>query len=142
MNLIIGDFISKKVRDVQSRFDVEDFKKAKKSEENSDENNSKPIKLIDYSGEPYDKKTTSDEIYLDENGVYHYVVPHCSHCGSTNVSKHDTNSTPIYSKDGKKEYVTVKKYRCKSCGKGSQVEFKDEFKKNSAYWTRKYDRKT
>ena len=77
------------------------------------------------------KKTTSYEIYVDENGVYHYVVPHCSHCGSTNVSKHDTNSTPIYSKDGKKEYVTVKKYRCKTCGKGSQVEFKDEFKKNS-----------
>ena len=47
------------------------------------------------------------------------------------MSKHDTNSTPIYSKDGKKEYVTVKKYRCKTCGKGSQVEFKDEFKKNS-----------
>ena len=131
MNLIIGEFISKKVRDVQSRFDVEDFKKAKESENNSDEGSSESIRLIDYSGDPYDKKTTSDEIYVDENGVYHYVVPHCSHCGSTNVSKHDTNSTPIYSKDGKKEYVTVKKYKCKSCGKGSQVEFKDEFKKNS-----------
>ena len=31
----------------------------------------------------------------------------------------------------KKGYVAVKKYGCKSCGKGSQVEFKDEFKKNS-----------
>ena len=27
--------------------------------------------------------------------------------------------------------VTVKKYRCETCGKGSQVEFKDEFKKDS-----------
>ena len=31
----------------------------------------------------------------------------------------------------KKEYVKVKKYKCKSCGKGSQVEFPDEYKKNS-----------
>ena len=34
-------------------------------------------------------------------------------------------------KDGTKEYVRVKRYNCKSCGKGSQVEFKDEFKKYS-----------
>ncbi len=36
----------------------------------------------------------------------------------------------FYSKEGKKEYVEVKKYKCKSYGKGIQVEFKDEFKKN------------
>ena len=75
MNLIIEKPGSKKVKEVQSRFDVEDFKKAEKSENNSDEDDSKPIKLIDYSGELYDKKTTSDEIYVDENGVYQYVVP-------------------------------------------------------------------
>ena len=50
---------------------------------------------------------------FDETGVYHYVVPHCSHCKSTNVTKHDTNWTPIYYNDGKKEYVKVKKYKCK-----------------------------
>ena len=65
----------------------------------------------------YDKKTDSDEIYIDEKGIYHYVVPHCSHYKSTNVTKHDTNWTPVYSKGGKKEYVNVKKYKCKSCGK-------------------------
>ena len=75
MNLIIENPRSKKVKEVQSRFDVGDFKKAEKSENNSDEDDSKPIKLIDYSGELYDKKTTSDEIYVDENGVYQYVVP-------------------------------------------------------------------
>lgn len=37
----------------------------------------------------------------------------------------------FYNEDGKKEYVEVKKYRCKNCGKGSQVEFKGEFKKYS-----------
>ena len=56
MNLIIEKPKSKKVKEVQSRFDVEDFKKAEKSENNSGEDYSKPIKLIDYSGEPYDKK--------------------------------------------------------------------------------------
>ena len=56
MNLIIEKPKSKKVKEVQSRFDVGDFKKAEKSENNSDEDYSKPIKLIDYSGEPYDKK--------------------------------------------------------------------------------------
>ena len=60
-----------------------------------------------------------------------YIIPHCSHCGSTNVTKHDTNLTPIYLGDGTKRYVKLKRYNCKSCGKGSQVEFKNEFKKNS-----------
>lgn len=41
--------------------------------------------------------------------------------------KFDSNSF----KDGTKVYVTVKRYYCKSCGKKSQVEFKDEFKKYS-----------
>jgi len=36
MNLIIEKPKSKKVKEVQSRFDVEDFKKAEKSENNSD----------------------------------------------------------------------------------------------------------
>ena len=78
-----------------------------------------------------DKKTNSESIYIDGKGIYHYTVPHCSHCKSKNVTKHDTNLTPVYSKDGKKEYVRVKKYRCNSCGKGSQVEFNGEFKKYS-----------
>ena len=131
MNLIIKDRISQKVKEVQSKFDMNDFKSSKKSESKNSKNNGEEIRLITDYKEQYDKKTTSDEIYVDENGVYHYVVPHCSHCGSTHVTKHDTNWTPIHSKDGKKEYVEVKKYNCKSCGKGSQVEFKDEFKKNS-----------
>ena len=37
MNLIIEKPKSKKVKEVQSRFDVGDFKKAEKSENNSDE---------------------------------------------------------------------------------------------------------
>ena len=131
MNLIIEEKKSEKVVEIQSRLDVDDFKKPKKPVAEHINDTSQQIKLINGYGEPYDKKTTSDEVYVDENGVYHYVIPHCSHCGSTRVTKHDTNLTPIYNKSGEKEYVKVKKYKCKSCGKGSQVEFKDEFKKNS-----------
>lgn len=130
MNLIIKEVISKNVIDVQSRLDVNDFEFPKKSDENGVKDNSAP-KVINESGKRVDKKTNSQEIFVDENGVYQYVVPHCSHCKSTNVTKHDTNLTPIYYNDGKKEHVPVKKYNCKSCGKGSQVEFPDEYKKHS-----------
>lgn len=131
MYLCVRDIKSKKVVDVQTTWDVGDFKHPNKVEFECFEDNSIQNKLIIGCEEVYDKKTDSDEIYVDEKGVYHYVVPHCSHCQSTNVTKHDTNWTPIHSKDGMKEYVEVKKYNCKSCGKGSQVEFKDEFKKYS-----------
>ena len=131
MCLLIRTVISEKVANVQSTFDVGDFKHPDKVESKRIKDNSNQNKLIIGCEKPYDKKTSSDEIYVDEKGVYHYVVPHCSHCKSTNVTKHDTNLTPVYSKDGEKEYVEVKRYNCKSCGKGSQVEFKDEFKKHS-----------
>lgn len=131
MNLIIKDQKSKKVVEVQSTLDVNDFKKPEKPTSKPAKDTSQQVKLVDGFGKPYDKKTTSEDIYVDENGVYHYVVPHCSHCGSTRVTKHDTNPTPIYNKNGEKEYVRVKKYMCKSCGKDSQVEFKEEYKKNS-----------
>ena len=124
------DVISENVVEVQSRLDVNDFEFSEKFDENGVKDNSPP-KVINESGKRVDKKTDSQKIFVDENGVYHYVVPHCSHCKSTNVTKHDTNWTPIYYNGGKKEYVKVKKYKCKSCGKGSQVEFPDEYKKNS-----------
>ena len=131
MCLLIRSVISEKVANVQSTFDVGDFKHPDKVESKHIKDTSNQNKLIIGCERLYDKKTSSDEIYVDEKGVYHYVVPHCSHCKSTNVTKHDTNLTPVYSKDGEKEYVEVKRYNCKSCGKGSQVEFKDEFKKHS-----------
>ena len=130
MNLIIKDIMSENFSEVQSRLDVNEFIFPKKSNEKTDNDCSAP-KIINESAKRVDKKTDSQEIFVDENGVYHYVIPHCSHCKSTNVTKHDTNKTPIYSQNGKKEYVDVKKYRCKSCGKGSQVEFPGEFNKYS-----------
>ena len=127
MCLKIEEPKSKKVVGIQTTFDIEKFKSLDESDSDSKDNN----KIIIGSEKKYIKKTDSEDIFVDENGVYHYVIPHCSHCGSTKVTKHDTNLTPIHLKDGTKEYVRVKRYNCKSCGKGSQVEFKDEFKKYS-----------
>ena len=131
MCLKIGEVISNKVTEVQSTFDVGDFKHPEKCKKEKIMDNTHQKQLISGCRPQRDKKTDSNEIYVDENGVYHYVIPHCSHCGSVRVTKHDTNETSIYSKDGTKVKVRVKKYNCESCGKGSQVEFKDEFKKYS-----------
>ena len=100
MCLLIRSVISEKVANVQSTFDVGDFKHPDKVESKHIKDTSNQNKLIIGCERLYDKKTSSDEIYVDEKGVYHYVVPHCSHCKSTNVTKHDTNLTPVYSKDG------------------------------------------
>ena len=101
MNLIIKDVISENVVEVQSRLDVNDFEFPEKFDENGVKDNSPP-KVINESGKRVNNKIDSQKIFIDENGVYHYVVPHCSHCKSTNVTKHDTNWTPIYYNGGKK----------------------------------------
>ena len=131
MCLTKSEVISDKVGVVQTTFDVGDFKHPDRDSYKSKKDDSNQMKLIIGCEKVYDKKTDCDDIIVDENGVHHYIIPHCSHCGSTNVTKHDTNLTPIYLGDGTKRYVKVKRYNCKSCGKGSQVEFKKEFKKNS-----------
>lgn len=131
MSLIIEEPMSNKVKRIQTTFDVGDFKHSDKRAKVRSKDNLHQIKLIEGENPLVDKKVESDDIYVDENGVYHYVIPHCSHCKSRNVTKHDTNLTPVYSKDGKKEHVRVKKYKCKNCVKGSQVEFKGEFNKYS-----------
>lgn len=131
MHLKIHAPLSKQVCDVQSSFDVGDFKHPEKRVFKEIEDHTSQNKLVDGEHAPVDRKVSSDEVYVDEDGVYQYVVPHCSHCRSKNVTKHDSNLTPVYLEDGKKVYVRVKKYNCKSCGKGSQVEFTGEFKKFS-----------
>ena len=131
MCLSIEEPMSKKVKRIQSTFDVGDFKHPDKNVKVKSKDKLHQIKLVEGENPLVDKKVDSDDIYIDENGVYHYVIPHCSHCKSRNVTKHDTNLTPVYSKEGKKEHVRVKKYRCKNCGKGSQVEFNGEFEKYS-----------
>ena len=90
MNLIIMDVISENVVEVQSRLDVDDFEFPEKFDENGVKDNSPP-KVINESGKRVDKKTDSQKIFVDENSVYHYVVPHCSHCKSTNVTKKKKN---------------------------------------------------
>ena len=131
MCLKIEEPMSNKVKRIQSTFDVGDFKHPDKDVKVKFKDNLHQIKLVEGENPFVDKKVESDAIYIDENGVYQYIIPHCSHCKSRNVTKHDTNLTPIYSKDGKKEHVRVKKYKCKNCGKGSQVEFDGEFNKYS-----------
>lgn len=133
MNLIINSIKSKNITEVQSTLDVGDFKHKNSPEKPQIKDNTIQRKLIIGCEQLYDKKTTNEDIYVDEKGIYHYVVPHCSHWESTNVTKHDTNWTSIYFENGKEVFVQVKKYRCKSCGKGSQVEFKDEFRLTNRY---------
>ena len=122
---------SKKVTNIQSTFDVGDFKHPDRKDKSKLKDNSRQNKLVKGESPFVERKCESESIYIDEKGIYHYTVPHCSHCKSRDVTKHDTNLTPVYTNDGNKEYVRVKKYKCNSCRKGSQVEFNGEFKKYS-----------
>ena len=56
MNLIIEEKKSEKVVEIQSRLDVDDFKKPKKPVAEHINDTSQQIKLINGYGEPYDKK--------------------------------------------------------------------------------------
>ena len=120
-----------KVKECQTTFDVGDFKHPDRSSSDKKKNNNNQKKLLLGFEKVHDEKIDFDGIYVDEKGIHHYITPHCSHCGSTNVNKRDTNLTPVHLDDGKKVYVIAKRYTCKYCGKSSQVEFKDKFKKYS-----------
>lgn len=68
------------------------------------------------------EKFVNNEVYVDENGIYHYIEPHCN-CGSHNVVKLDSNEKKLMNeKTGEWIKIRVKKYKCKDCGKISQVE--------------------
>ena len=128
MKLKKPKIFSKYVVDVQTLFNEDDFKKSDDRDSCKINDNTHQSKLVEGSNKSYCKIISSNDIYVDSKGIYHYSIPHCSKCGSTNVIKHDTNETSITLKDGTKHKIRVKKYNCKTCGKSSQVEFPDEFK--------------
>lgn len=139
MNLLIPSFKSKNVSVVQSVFDVGDFKHPKKQQKEPIDDNTSEIELMKAFSKRIDDEFVSKKIYIDEKGIYHYIVPHCSKCNSRNVTKHDTNKKKIKFSDGTERTVLVKKYRCKDCGKNSQVEFDGEFKDNKRISTKVID---
>ena len=122
--------MSKKIKRIQSTFDVGDFKHPDNEVKVKSKDKLHQIKLVDGENPLVDKKVDFDDIYwwkwclsLWYTSLFSLQISKCY--------KHDTNLTPIYSKDGKKEHMWVKKYKCKNCGKGSQVEFNGEFEKYS-----------
>lgn len=128
MELQKSKIFSKYVVDVQSVFNEDDFKKSNSEDSYKLKDNTHQSKLVEGFNKSYCKIIDSNDIYVDSKGIYHYSIPHCSKCGSTDVIKHDTNETSLTLKDGTKHKIRVKKYNCKTCGKSSQVEFPDEFK--------------
>ena len=127
MCLLIQDVKSEKVKFVQSKFEVGDFKHSERKVKSVKKDKTYESELMKPFVKRKNTETYSEDIYVDEKGVYHYVVPHCSKCNSRNVIKHDTNDKDLEFEDGTKRKIKVKRYTCKNCGKGSQVEFKDEF---------------
>ena len=92
-------FLGGNVREFQSRLDVGDFQHT-----------------------DHEKFVKNDDVFVDENGVYNYIEPHCS-CGSRNVVRLDSNKKQLVnSETGEWVEVRIKKYRCKDCGIISQVE--------------------
>lgn len=139
MCLLIPVFESENVHVVQSVFNVGDFKHTKIQQNESYEDNTSEIELMEPFAKRIPDEIISKKIYIDENGIYHYSVPHCSKCNSRNVTKHDTNKKKLKFSNGTERTILVKKYRCKDCGKNSQVEFNGEFKDNKRISTKVID---
>lgn len=116
------------VKEVQSKFDVGNFKHTDKKPRKPVEDNTSEKELMEPFSIRKDSESYLKDVYVDENGVYCYIVPHCSKCNSRHVTKHDYNEKEVTFADGKKRKIKVKRYKCKNCGKGSQVEFGDELK--------------
>ena len=110
MKLKKPKIFSKYVVDVQTLFNEDDFKKSDDRDSCKINDNTHQSKLVEGSNKSYCKIISSNDIYVDSKGIYHYSIPHCSKCGSTNVIKHDTNETSITLKDGTKHKIRVKKY--------------------------------
>ena len=132
MCLVVQDVKSDKVKFVQSKFDVGDFNHGEKKVKSSNEDKTYEAELMKPFIKRKNKKTCSDDVYVDENGVYHYVIPHCSKCNSRNVNKHDSNERDLIFEDGTERRIKVKKYKCKDCGRDSQVEFKGQYEPYSS----------
>ena len=88
----------KYVVDVQTVFNEDDFKKSDNEDSSKLKDNTHQSKLVEGSNKSYCKIIDSNDIYVDSKGIYHYSIPHCSKCGSTNVIKHDSNETSLYFK--------------------------------------------
>ena len=69
MCLSIEGPMSKKVKRIQSTFDVGDFKHPDKEVKVKSEGKLLQIKLVGGENPLVDKKVESDDIYIDENGV-------------------------------------------------------------------------
>ena len=114
MDLEKPKIFSKYVVDVQTVFNEDDFKKSDNEDSSKLKVNTHQFKLVEGSNKSYCKIIDSNDIYVDSKSIYHYSIPHCSKCGSTNVIKHDSNETSFTLKDGTKHKIRVKKYNCKT----------------------------
>lgn len=116
------------VKEVQSKFDVGNFHHPVKEPRKPVEDTTTEKELMKPFITRKNNENYPKDVYIDGEGVYCYIVPHCSKCNSRHVTKHDYNEKEVTFADGIKRKIKVKRYHCKDCGKGSQVEFKDELK--------------
>lgn len=71
---------------------------------------------------------TNRKLFMNENNIIEYVNPFCTHCHSHRVVKWNYTTRNLISEDFQGE-VKVQRYKCKSCGKLFQTEFKGQFEK-------------
>ena len=76
-------------------------------------------RIIPYIGRKY---------FVNEKGIIEYLNPYCSNCYSHKIVKWNYSIRNWISEDFQGE-VKVQRYKCKTCGKTFQTEFKGQFEK-------------
>lgn len=72
--------------------------------------------------------TVGRKYFVNENGIIEYVNPYCDNCHSHKIVKWHFTTRNWISDDFRGE-VKIQRYKCKSCGKMFQTEFKGQFEK-------------
>ena len=72
--------------------------------------------------------TVGRKYFVNENGIIEYVNPYCDNCHSHKIVKWHFTTRNWISDDFQGE-VKIQRYKCKSCGKMFQTEFKGQFEK-------------
>jgi uncharacterized protein Usg len=72
-------------------------------------------------------------VYMIDEVTYAYETPFCSKYYSRDVSTYGYNSKMLIDEQGTPHDIFVRRYYCKSCGKLSQTEFKEEYDQYSNF---------